>query len=156
VVIDSQGPWVGLEMNHWRYPVELVREDNGTVTAVVPDVPRAHTFGDDVQEALARAVDAIESAIIGIMADRESIPLPSKAGRPPTITLPALTVAKMALYETMRAAAVGKAELARRLGWHMPQVDRLLDLRHASRLDQIEGALRALGHELHVEIRPAA
>ena len=143
-------------MNHWRYPVELVREDNGTVTAVVPDVPRAHTFGEDEQEALTRAVDAIELAIIGIMADREGIPLPSKPGKRATVSLPALTIAKIALYETMRTTKVGKAELARRLGWHMPQVDRLLDLRHASRLDQIEAALRALGHELHVEIRPAA
>jgi len=31
----------------------------------------------------------------------------------------------------MRAARVRKAELARRLIWHLPQVDRLLDLRHA-------------------------
>jgi antitoxin HicB len=72
------------------------------------------------------------------------------------VSLPALSVAKIALYEIMRSASVGKAELARRLGWHLPQVDRLLDLRHASRLDQIETALRALGRELHVEIRPAA
>src|SRR3954447_22782128 len=127
-----------------RYPVELVSEDNGTVTAIVPDLPGTLTFGEDEAEALVRAVDAIETMIIGIMADRESVPPPSKPGRRPTVGLPALTVAKVALYETMRAGKVGKAELARRLGWHMPQVDRLLDLRHASRLDQIEAALRAL------------
>jgi len=143
-------------MNQWRYPIELVGEDNGTVTVVVPDVPQAHTFGDNEQEALIHAVGAIESAMIGIMADREDIPRPSKPGKRPTVSLPALSVAKIALYETMRAGKVGKAELARRLDWHMPQVDRLLDLRHASRLDQIEAALRALGRELHVEIRPAA
>jgi antitoxin HicB len=39
---------------------------------------------------------------------------------------------------------VGKAELGRRLGRHLSQVDRLLDLRHASQLDQLEMALRAL------------
>jgi len=48
---------------------------------------------------------------------------------------------------------VKKTELARRLGWHLPQVDRLLDLRHASRLDQIEAAARALGR--HIEVRVA-
>jgi antitoxin HicB len=95
-------------------------------------------------------------AIIAIMADRKVIPLPSKPGKRPTVSLPALTVAKIALYETMRAAGIGKAELARRLGWHMPQVDRLLDLRHGSRLDQIEAALHALGRELRAEIHPAA
>jgi len=123
-----------------RYPVELVHEDNGTVTAIVPDLPGTLTFGDDEAEALVRSVDAIESMIIGIMADREAIPPPSRPGKRPTVNLPALSVAKIALYETMRAAGTGKAELARRLGWHLPQVDRLLDLRHASRLDQIEAA----------------
>src|SRR5205823_1131055 len=144
------------KMNQWRYPVELIREDNGTVTVVVPDIPETHTFGEDEREALNHAVAAIESALIGIMADREEVPRPSKAGKRSTVSLPALSVAKIALYETMRAAGVGKAALARRLGWHMPQVDRLLDLRHSSRLEQIESAFRALGRELHVEIRPAA
>ena len=45
----------------------------------------------------------------------------------------------------MRAEGVGKAALARRLGVALPQIDRLLDLRHASRLDAIERALAALG-----------
>jgi antitoxin HicB len=56
----------------------------------------------------------------------------------------------------MRAARVGKAELARRLNRHLPQVDRLLDLRHASRLDQLEAAFRALGKRLSVQIHEAA
>ena len=41
--------------------------------------------------------------------------------------------------------------LTRRLGWHTPQVDRLFDLRHASRLDQIEAAAAVLGRHLEVE-----
>jgi len=36
------------------------------------------------------------------------------------------------------------------------QVDRLLALSHASRLDRIEAALRALGKELDVKVRDAA
>jgi antitoxin HicB len=36
----------------------------------------------------------------------------------------------------------------------MPQVDRLFDLRHASKLDQIEAAALALGR--HLEVRIAA
>jgi antitoxin HicB len=56
----------------------------------------------------------------------------------------------------MRANRVGKAELARRLNCHLPQVDRLLDLLHASRLDQLEAAFRVLGKRLAVEIQEAA
>ncbi len=47
---------------------------------------------------------------------------------------------------------IKKAELARRLGWHTPQVDRLFDLRHASRLDQIEAAAAVLGRHLEVRV----
>jgi hypothetical protein len=36
------------------------------------------------------------------------------------------------------------------------QVDRLLDLRHASRLDQLETAFRVLGKQLSVQISEAA
>jgi antitoxin HicB len=49
-----------------------------------------------------------------------------------------------------------KADLARRLGVHPPQIDRLLDLDHDSRLDQIENAARALGREMHIELVLAA
>jgi antitoxin HicB len=35
-------------------------------------------------------------------------------------------------------------------------VDRLLDLLHASRLDQLEAAFRVLGNRLGLEIRDAA
>ena len=41
----------------------------------------------------------------------------------------------------MRSEAGGKAELARRLGWHLPQVDRVLDVRHKSRMDHIVESL---------------
>jgi antitoxin HicB len=56
----------------------------------------------------------------------------------------------------MRTARVSKAELGRRLNCHMPQVDRLLDLRHASRLDQLEAAFHALGKQLSIQVSEAA
>jgi len=52
----------------------------------------------------------------------------------------------------MRAGGINKSELARRLNRHLPQVDRLLDLRHDSRLDQLENAFRAIGKQLTVAV----
>jgi antitoxin HicB len=124
--------------------------DKGYVVTF-PDVPEAITEGDDEAEALARAVDALETAFIARIASRQDIPDPRAKGDY-RVALPALSAAKVGLYKTMRAAGVGKGELARRIGWHLPQVDRLLDLRHASRLDRIETALRALGKTLVVDV----
>ena len=71
------------------------------------------------------------------MEERKDIPSPSQAGKKqPYITLSALSEAKISLYKQMRKSGVKNTELARRLGWHLPQVNRLLDLRHQSRLDQ--------------------
>jgi antitoxin HicB len=106
---------------------------------------------------MAQDLNDIESALMLYIEDRQDLP-PADAGSAcrACVTLPALTEAKLALYQSMRAARVGKAELARRLSWHLPQVDRLLDLRHSSRLDQLEAAFRALGKCLSVEIHEAA
>ena len=64
--------------------------------------------------------------------------------------LPTLTAIKVMLYQGMREQGVGKAELARRLGWHLPQVDRVLDVQHNSRMDQLDAAMGAIGRHLYV------
>jgi antitoxin HicB len=51
---------------------------------------------------------------------------------------------------------VSKAELARRLGWHGPQVDRLFDLNHRSTIEHIDQALRTIGKRLDVSVQDAA
>jgi hypothetical protein len=67
-----------------------------------------------------------------------------------------LTVAKVELYRAARAQGVSKAELARRLGWHGPQVDRLFDLSHRSTIEHIDQALRVIGKRLDVSVQDAA
>ena len=66
------------------------------------------------------------------------------------VSLPTLTAVKVLLYQGMRDQDIGKAELARRLGWHLPQVDRVLNVNHHSRLDQMDAALGAIGLRLEV------
>jgi len=134
-----------------RYPVTLTKDDNNTLLVGFPDFPEAHTFGDDKEEALARAVDALETVIDGYIRDRRDIPAPS-AVSDASVTLPSLVATKVQLYTEMRTQKVGKAELAKRLGAHLPQVDRLLDLKHGSKLDQLEAAAHALGAELEITL----
>ncbi|MCY4515066.1 MAG: hypothetical protein OXC69_08035 [Candidatus Tectomicrobia bacterium] len=69
---------------------------------------------------------------------------------------PPLTAIKALLYQGMREHGIGKAELARRLGWHLPQVDRVLDVHHSSRLDRMDLALSAIGLQLEVRARETA
>jgi antitoxin HicB len=135
------------------YPVTLEKDSNGSILANFPDVPEAHTFGADAEEALLRAVDALETALAMYVDDGKDLPKPSRPKRSQRTARPsALPAIKLAIYQSMRDQGIRKAELARRLGWHLPQVDRLLDLQHASRLDQVEAAIAALGRRLDVQV----
>jgi antitoxin HicB len=63
---------------------------------------------------------------------------------------------KTELYWALRDANITKAELARRLKWNRESVDRLFRLDHASRLDQIEAAFKALGRKVDITVAEAA
>jgi antitoxin HicB len=135
------------------YPVVLSRQPEGGYTVVFPDVPEAITQGEDVDEALLYAVDALEAALSFYVASRRPLPSPSKPKRGQHVVHPsALESAKLAIYAEMLAQGVRKSDLARKLGWHLPQVDRLLDLNHASRMEHLESAARVLGRELRLSV----
>jgi hypothetical protein len=56
-------------------------------------------------------------------------------------------MAKTELCAAMREQGVNRAALARRLGCHLEQVARLLDLTHASKFEVLERALAAVGRK---------
>ena len=139
------------------YPAILTPDPDGGFTVSFRDVPEAITEGDTREEALLRAEDALESALAMYIAAKEPLPVPSNAEAGEEIVpLSALGMAKTALYDAMRDQDVGRAELARRLRWHLPQVNCVLDPRHASRMEHVEAALAALGLRLIVDVARAA
>lgn len=79
--------------------------------------------------------------------------MPSTAKRGQrTVVRSALVTSKVFLANEMVGQGVRKAELARRLKVHMPQIDRLLDLRHSSKIDTVEEAANALGKRLEIRV----
>ena len=134
------------------YPVTLT-PDGDTVMVTFVDLPEAITFGTDEDEALLQAVDALETALSFYIDARSPLPAPSEPKRGQRTVHPsALECAKLGVYQAMMEQGIKKTDLARRLGWHLPQVDRLFDLRHASRLDQLEAAARSLGREIRMSV----
>lgn len=138
---------------HFSYPVVLKKAREGGFVVSFPDVPEALTQGEDETEALARAVDALETALEMYTDAGRDLPKAGKAKREQHLVAPStLAVLKLEVYQAMRDDGVKKAELARRLNWHLMQVDRLLDLHHSSRIDQVEAALGALDRRLEVRV----
>ena len=138
------------------YPVELTRDDNGTLLVTFPDIPEAITFGEDETEALLMAEDALLVMLSAYMDDRQPIPEPSPLNGRPGVALKVVAAGKVALHNAMLAAGKRKADLARMLNLAPTLVDRLLSLHHKSRIEQIETALAVLGKRLVVEVREAA
>jgi len=135
------------------YPVNLELDTNNSWLVTFPDIPEAVSVGDDEEEALINALDALESAIEIYFDEKREVPQPSKPAKgQKVVTLPALVVSKVLLQNEMIRQGVRKAELARRLNVHMPQVDRLLDPRHSSKLEAIEAAFLSLGKRLKISV----
>ena len=138
----------------FKYPATITK-DGRDLLITFKDVPEAITFGKTEADALSNAVDALETGLSFYVDARKPLPKPSKAKRGQKLISPsALECAKLGVYQAMMDQGIKKAELARRLGWHMPQIDRLFDLKHSSKFDQIEAAATVLG--CHIEITVAA
>jgi antitoxin HicB len=138
------------------YPA-TIRPDGNSFTLIFPDVPGGHTNGDTREDALSHASDALHTAISLLMEKNLDIPEPGKLRRGAVpVGLGSVTSdAKVELYRALRSRGVRKAELARRMGIHKQQVDRLLDIDHASRIEQLEAAFSALQMRLIVEVQHA-
>jgi antitoxin HicB len=138
------------------YRVKL-QMDDGTILVTSPDFPELTTFGETKEDALGYAVGAFEEAIEARITNRELIPKPS-AGKvsDPRVTLPVQAGVKVLLYQQMLAGGVRKSDLARKMNLHRQEIDRLLDLNHATNLAKIEQAFAALGKTLKVEVREAS
>lgn len=56
------------------FPVAIIPEEGGDYGVIVPDLPGCFSVGDDLEEAIASAQEAIECHIEGMMMDDEPIP----------------------------------------------------------------------------------
>lgn len=134
------------------YPVTLTPAEEGGFIVTFPDIPEAITQGEDKEEALVWALDALETILESYVADKQRIPYPSAAKGRPCVALPVVIAGKVALHNTLLEAGKKKADLARMMNLAPSLVDRLLSLRHKSRIEQIETALAAFGKKLVVDV----
>lgn len=141
-----------------QYPVILEPDEKSGYTVLFPDLPYGVTQGETVAQCVERAREVMALVLEEIMAESKPIP-PARRRRGEKVyyvALPALESAKIELYDLMRSMGVTRAGLARRMKMHRQQADRLLDLRHSSRLDQVEAAFAALGKRLNITVEDAA
>jgi len=136
----------------YAYPCVLASEEDGGCSVSFPHVPEALTCGDNREEALAMAEDALAVALGAYVQCREDIPVPGPASRgQEMVAVPLVVAAKLALYTAMREQGMTKVGLARSMGLSEGAVRKLVNPNHRSHIRQVEKALRKVGRRLVVE-----
>ena len=98
------------------YPARL-RKDGKFITVSFPDIPEAHTFGNNRAHALEMAKEALELSMEFYFDDMRPVPMPSKPKRGQAVVELAPSVAaKVLLLNEMLRQRVRPIDLARRLG----------------------------------------
>jgi len=135
------------------YPATLTPDGDGYLVQF-PDIPEALTQGGTREEALDMAADALRTAMDFYVEDGRPVPMPSRVKRGQLVVeLPPSVGAKVLLLNTMLEQRVTAAELARRLRTSPQSVNRLVNLGHATRIDTIAIALKALGRRMELLVR---
>jgi antitoxin HicB len=134
-----------------RYPVDLLPDTGGYVVSF-PDIPEALTQGDTREEALAMALDALITSFDFYFEDNRAIPLPSEVTGD-YVEVPLSVASKVLMLNALIESGLTRVELADRIGIKKQEVNRLINLQHATKIDAIQKAMNALGKQLDFSVR---
>ena len=127
------------------YYAKIQELENGYLVTF-RDVPEALTQGDTYEEAVEMAQDALTTAMDFYFEDNRPVPLPSQAKEGEVlIELPLSVWSKVLLLNEMLNQHVNQADLAKRMGIKPQQVTRIVNLEHATKIDTLVQAFKALG-----------
>jgi antitoxin HicB len=132
----------------FSYPARITQDGDGYLVRF-PDIPEAMAGGSTRDDALADARDALETAMEFYFEDSRPVPLPSAPKRGQVLVeLPTSVAAKVLLLNTMLEQGISASELARRLNTSPQVVNRIVTLRHSTKIDTIAEAICVLGRKL--------
>ncbi|MDH2999499.1 antitoxin [Chelonobacter oris] len=134
------------------YPAKFEKEEN-SYSVTFRDIPEAITCGDDLDDALFMAKDALLTAMDFYFEDRRAVPPPSLAQDGEyLIELPLSVSAKVLLLNEMVAQNISNVELAKRIKVKPQEVQRITNLEHTTKIDTLARAFAALGKNLNLSV----
>ena len=137
-----------------KYPAIFTPDhEAGGFVVTFRDIPEAITQGDTEVEALEMAADGLLTAMEFYFEDKRQVPLPSKAKKGERlIQLPLSVAAKVLLLNEMLEQQIRPTDLALRMDTTKQEVNRLIDLRHTTKIDRISEAMSALGKQIELSV----
>lgn len=139
----------------FHYPASYTLDEaSGEYHIQYRDFPELASVTYSLEDIELEAQDGIKNGIAAEMEERRPVPAPS-ALQPGDISVhvPILVRLKAELHNAMLTTDTRKADMARKLGLNAAQMDRLLDVYYASKVEALEQALYLLGFEADVMVR---
>ncbi len=136
-----------------HYPARFEAAPEGGFVVTFRDIPEAITQGDNLDEATEMAADVLVSAMDFYFEDRRAVPAPSASKRGERLVeLPPSIAAKVLLLNELVTSGTTNKELADRMGTRPQEVQRIVNLKHPTKIDTIAAAMTALGKRLDVVV----
>lgn len=123
-----------------------------------PSLPEAITGGENREQAMANALDALEVVLLTYAKDGRTMPAdtPVDEGDIVLIAPSAQVVAKLSFIDAFNRSGLTRTALAGRLGKAENEVRRMLDPYHGTKLPALEAAMHALGKRFVLTVEEAA
>ncbi|MEO3988206.1 type II toxin-antitoxin system HicB family antitoxin [Plesiomonas shigelloides] len=134
-----------------RYPVVITKDEDGFL-ATFPDIPEAITGHDDHKSTLAMALDALLTAFEFYFEDERIVPMPSAVEGCDFVEVPISIWAKILVLNAMVENELSQTELANMMGIRKQEMQRIINLKHATKIDTLAAAMKAMGRAFRLDV----
>lgn len=139
------------------YPYRITPQVDGGFMIRFPDFPESRMRAAKKLPSEGLVRKALEEAMVTTFSAGRRIPMPSAPRRgQQSLALPLSMAVKVLLLNEFTASGMRQAELARRLGMTPQEITRLINLRHATKIDGLLRAFAVFGKRLECHVVPVA
>ncbi|WP_369311780.1 hypothetical protein [Providencia rettgeri] len=133
--------------------VEFIEEE-GVYEIGFYDFPNIQGVTFCKEDVELEAEEVLSATLADFITIRKPIPLPQKNSKNAfPVYLPITTCLKIALHNAILETKTLRVDLARKMNINAQQIERLLDIHHASKVEVLEQALYLLGYDAHVTVQ---
>ena len=137
----------------YKYPVQLIDNHEGGYILHFKDLPEIESEIWALDELKETGVDALVTALDLYFEHKKIFPNPSKPQEGEClISLPISIVAKMLLLNAMVASNIRASDLAKKMNIKPQEVNRIIDLRHNTKIDTLQKAMQSIGKDFAITL----
>lgn len=141
-------------MCNFNFACHFVKVEDGTAIIKCRDIPELLSWPADGETKEDWARYAVQDCISFMMKDGIKVPYatPAKKGEF-VVELTPTEEAKILLHNEMVDANIGRTSLAEKTGFSLSEITRLLNLKHRTKIDTLEQALKSLGKRFNLTVQ---